>query len=47
MDVFDATLFTLQSSIHSSKLLRSSLLSNLLSGEHAIPASYDKFIGAA
>ncbi len=47
MDVFDATLFTLQSSIHSSKLLRSSLLSNLLSGEHEIPANYDKVIGAA
>jgi type I restriction enzyme S subunit len=47
MDVFDATLFTLQSSIHSSKLLRSSLLSDLLSGEHEIPASYDKVMGAA
>jgi hypothetical protein len=47
MDVFDATLFTLQSNIHSSKLLRSSLLSDLLSGEHEIPASYDKVMGAA
>jgi restriction endonuclease S subunit len=47
MDVFDATLFTLQSSIHASKLLRSSLLSDLLSGEHEIPPSYDKVMGAA
>lgn len=47
MDVFDATLFSLQSSIQSSKLLRSSLLSDLLSGEHQIPSTYDKFIGAA
>ena len=29
------------------KSLRSSLLSDLLSGEHEIPASYDKIIGAA
>jgi restriction endonuclease S subunit len=29
------------------KNLRSSLLSDLLSGEHEIPASYDKVIGAA
>jgi hypothetical protein len=47
MEVFDTTLFALQSSINSSKLLRSSLLSDLLSGEHEIPASYDKVMGAA
>jgi type I restriction enzyme S subunit len=47
MDVFNTTLFTLQSSINASKLLRSSLLSDLLSGEHKIPANYDKVIGAA
>jgi hypothetical protein len=29
------------------KDLRSALLADLLSGEHEIPASYDKFIGAA
>ena len=29
------------------KNLRSGLLSDLLSGEHEIPASYDKFVGAA
>jgi type I restriction enzyme S subunit len=47
MDVFDQTLFTLRSSIHSSQLLRSSLLSDLLSGTHEIPAIYDKVMGAA
>jgi type I restriction enzyme S subunit len=47
MEVFDTTLFALQSSINSSKLLRSSLLSDLLSGEHEIPVSYDKVMGAA
>ena len=30
-----------------SKKLRTGLLSDLLSGEHEIPASYDKVIGAA
>jgi type I restriction enzyme S subunit len=33
--------------MHKAKLLRSALLADLLSGEHEIPASYDKFIGAA
>ena len=47
MAVFEATFLALKSSIHSSKLLRSSLLSDLLSGEHEIPASYDKVMGAA
>jgi restriction endonuclease S subunit len=47
MDVFDATLFTLHSSINSSKLLRSSLLSDLLNGGHEIPVSYEKVMGAA
>jgi hypothetical protein len=47
MDVFETTLSTLQTSIQSSKLLRSSLLSDLLSGEHEIPSSYDKVMGAA
>ena len=47
MDVFDTILFNLQSSINASKLLRSSLLSDLLSGEHQIPESYDKVMGAA
>ena len=47
MDVFNTTLFSLQSSIQASKALRSSLLSDLLSGEHEIPASYDKVRGTA
>ena len=33
--------------INEAKRLRSGLLSDLLSGEHEIPASYDKVIGAA
>jgi type I restriction enzyme S subunit len=47
IDFFDAALFSVQSSIQSSRILRSSLLSELLSGEHVIPASYDTVIGAA
>jgi type I restriction enzyme S subunit len=47
MNVFEATLTALQSSIHSSKLLRTSLLSDLLNGEHEILASYDKVMGIA
>jgi hypothetical protein len=33
--------------MNEAKRLRSGLLSDLLSGEHEIPASYDKVIGAA
>ena len=33
--------------IAEAKNLRSGLLSDLLSGEHEIPADYDKVIGAA
>jgi type I restriction enzyme S subunit len=47
IDFFDAALFSVQSSIQSSRILRSSLLSDLLSGEHVIPESYDRVIGAA
>jgi type I restriction enzyme S subunit len=36
-----------QLSITESQNLRSGLLSDLLSGEHEIPSSYDKVIGAA
>jgi restriction endonuclease S subunit len=36
-----------ETSINRTKALRSGLLSHLLSGEHEIPASYDKVIGAA
>jgi type I restriction enzyme, S subunit len=37
----------LEESIHSTEQLRSGLLSDLLSGSHEIPASYDKVMGAA
>lgn len=44
---FDEVIEATQKSIGDSKVLRSGMLSNLLSGEHEIPTSYDKFIGAA
>ena len=44
---FDEVIAATQRSIGDSKVLRSGMLSNLLSGEHEIPASYDKVIGAA
>ena len=37
----------LEETIHSTEQVRSSLLSDLLSGKHEIPASYDKVMGAA
>ncbi len=36
-----------EQAVADAKNLRSGLLSDLLSGEHEIPASYDKFLGAA
>jgi restriction endonuclease S subunit len=36
-----------EQAVTEAKNLRSGLLSDLLSGEHEIPASYDKFVGAA
>jgi type I restriction enzyme S subunit len=42
-DVIQAT----ENAMADAKNLRSGLLSDLLSGEHEIPASYDKFLGAA
>jgi hypothetical protein len=47
IELFDSTLLGVQSSIASTKLLRSSLLSNLLNGDREIPESYNKVIGAA
>jgi type I restriction enzyme S subunit len=44
---FDATLARVTMSLDKAKLLRSGMLSDLLSGTHEIPASYDKVIGAA
>jgi type I restriction enzyme S subunit len=43
----DDVLSTTSSALSESKKLRMGLLSDLLSGEHEIPASYDKVIGAA
>jgi len=44
---FDANIARLNISLEKTQLLRSGILSDLLSGEHGIPASYDKVIGAA
>jgi type I restriction enzyme S subunit len=44
---FDNFKISLTKQIHSVFNLRSALLSDLLSGEHEIPASYDKVMGAA
>jgi type I restriction enzyme S subunit len=47
LENFDKVIEATQRSIEDSKELRTGMLSNLLSGEHEIPANYDKFIGAA
>jgi type I restriction enzyme S subunit len=44
---FSLSITKLSRTIESTKFLRSGLLSDLLSGEHEIPSSYDKVIGAA
>jgi type I restriction enzyme S subunit len=44
---FDEVIQETQKSIGDSQVLRSGMLSNLLSGEHEIPASYDKVMDAA
>jgi type I restriction enzyme S subunit len=44
---FDSFIESTESAITESQNLRSGLLSDLLRGEHEIPASYDKVIGAA
>jgi type I restriction enzyme S subunit len=44
---FDSFIESTESAITESQNLRSGLLSDLLSGEHEIPASYDKVMGAA
>ena len=46
-DNFDEVIEATQRSIEDSKVLRSGMLSDLLSGEHEIPESYDKVMGAA
>jgi len=45
--IFDALISHLGIALEKSKMLRSGLLSDLLSGTHEIPPSYDKVIGAA
>jgi type I restriction enzyme S subunit len=44
---FDSLIESTESAITQAQNLRSGLLSDLLSGDHEIPASYDKVIGAA
>jgi len=44
---FDTDISHLGIALEKSKILRSGLLSDLLSGTHEIPASYDKVMGAA
>jgi type I restriction enzyme S subunit len=43
----DVLIQSTEQAVVDAKNLRSSLLSDLLSGEHEIPASYDSFLGAA
>jgi restriction endonuclease S subunit len=47
VEVLDEGIKTAQQTLTESQRLRSSLLSDLLSGEHKIPASYDKVMVAA
>ena len=44
---FELNISHLEESLYKTKTLRSGLLSDLLSGEHLIPSSYDKVMGAA
>jgi len=43
----DDVIHSTEQAVTDAKNLRSGLLSDLLSGEHEIPTSYDKFVGAA
>jgi type I restriction enzyme S subunit len=47
IELFDSTRFRLQITVESARLLRSALLSDLLSGDHEMPESYDKVMGTA
>ena len=47
LESLDLNIHTLESLIGSTNQLRSSMLSDLLNGDHQIPASYDKVMGAA
>jgi restriction endonuclease S subunit len=46
-DAFDTAISKSQIALDQAKILRSGLLNELLSGEHEIPATYDKVMGAA
>jgi hypothetical protein len=43
----DEVIQSTEQAVEDTKNLRSGLLSDLLSGEHEIPTSYDKFLQAA
>ena len=45
--IIDEVIIKTELAICEAKNLRSGLLSNLLNGDHEIPSSYDKVIGAA
>ena len=47
LENFDEVIEATQRSIEDSKVLRSGMLSDLLGGDHEIPTSYDKVMGAA
>lgn len=47
LESFDEVIESTQKSIEDSKSMRSGMLNDLLSGEHKIPASFDKVMGAA
>lgn len=47
LESFDQNIHSLESLIGSTNQLRSSMLSDLLNGDHQIPASYDKVMSAA
>ena len=46
-NTFDTDISQIVITLEKSKILRSGLLSDLLSGDHEIPLSYDKVMGAA
>lgn len=46
-DAYNFAITHAEDAISAAKLMRSGLISDLLSGDHEIPASYDKFLGAA
>jgi succinylglutamate desuccinylase len=47
LNEYDSLELAMDNTINNSRRFRSGLLSDLLSGEHEIPASYDKIMGAA